>query len=262
MATVRSGQLGKIKKVTVHLPDHHLEGRPFATAPVPDGLNWDFWQGQAPAVDYVPERCHYTFRWWYDYSGGMLTDWGAHHLDIAQWALNMENSGPRIIDGSKTVLPNIPGGYTTPGTPLVAYQYPGDVIVQVVTDEEREGVLFEGEKGRIYVNRDKVTGKPIEDARCRSGAERKDHERREGPVQRQPGQTGRSHGQFLRGLQAQPAGISDVESQHRSVSVCHLGNISIRLGRKIEWDPEKQEIVGDSEANAMLQAHQQPASFG
>ena len=72
VATVRSGQLGKIKKVTVHLPDHHLETGPFPTAPVPNGLNWDFWQGQAPAVDYVPERCHYTFRWWYEYSGGLL----------------------------------------------------------------------------------------------------------------------------------------------------------------------------------------------
>ncbi len=86
VATVRSGQLGKIKKVTVHLPSSTIAGGPFASEPVPDGLNWDFWQGQAPPVDYVPERCHHNFRWWYDYSGGIMTDWGAHHIDIAQWA--------------------------------------------------------------------------------------------------------------------------------------------------------------------------------
>ena len=105
VATVRSGQLGKIKKVTVHLPDHHLEAKAFSPAPIPEGMNWDFWLGQAPAVEYVPERCHYTFRWWYDYSGGLLTDWGAHHLDIAQWGLNTENSGPHTSMGPRPCFP-------------------------------------------------------------------------------------------------------------------------------------------------------------
>ena len=79
VATARSGQLGKIKKVTVRLPDHHLAARAFRGRAGSRGLNWEFWQGQAPAVEYVPERCHYTFRWWWEYSGGLLTDWGAHH---------------------------------------------------------------------------------------------------------------------------------------------------------------------------------------
>ncbi len=96
VATVRSGQLGTIKKVTVHLPNSTPEGGPFAAEPVPEGLNWDFWQGQAPAHDFVPQRCHYNFRWWYDYSGGMLTDWGAHHIDIAQWALEHGKHRPGV----------------------------------------------------------------------------------------------------------------------------------------------------------------------
>ncbi len=73
----------------VWLPAGLREG-PFATAPVPEGLNWDYWLGPAPKVDYVPERCHRTFRFWYDYSGGTMTDWGAHHNDIAYWASGNE----------------------------------------------------------------------------------------------------------------------------------------------------------------------------
>ena len=118
-----------------------MAGGPFASGPVPDGLNWDFWQGQAPAHDYVPERCHHNFRWWYDYSGGIMTDWGAHHIDIAQWALNRENTGPVSIDGSKTVLPNIPEGYTTPKNPLVEYQYADGTVLEVSADKEN-GVTF------------------------------------------------------------------------------------------------------------------------
>jgi predicted dehydrogenase len=256
VATARSGQLGKIKKVTVHLPDHHLAPGPFAAAPIPSGLNWDFWQGQAPAVDYVPERCHYTFRWWWEYSGGLLTDWGAHHLDITQWALNTENTGPRVIDGTQTKLPNVPGGYTTPGNPLVTYQYADDVTVQVLTDQEREGVLIEGDKGRIKVDRDKVVGKPIEEQDADPALKEKIMNDVKALFKGNLAKLGDHMGNFFEGFKHNLPTISDVESQHRSVTVCHLGNISIRLGRKLEWDPEKQEFVGDTEANAMLKRAQ------
>ena len=254
VATVRSGQLGKIKKVTVYLPLSTGEGGPFATKPVPDGLNWDFWQGQAPATDYVPERCHYQFRWWFDYSGGIMTDWGAHHIDIAQWALNTENSGPKTIDGSKTVLPNIPGGYTTPKRPIVEYQYPGDVTLEVVA--EKEGVMFEGENGRIFVNRGRIEGKPIEDQDADPKLKDQIMNDVKALFKGNLAKLGDHMGNFFEGFKHNLPVISDVESQHRTASVCHLGNISIRLGRKIEWDAAKQEIVGDAEAGAMLKRQQ------
>ncbi len=97
----------------------------------------------------------------------MLTDWGAHHLDITQWALNTEHTGPKTIDGSKTVLPNIPGGYTTPKFPVVELQYPDDITVEVVGGDE--GILFEGENGRIFVNRGRITGKPDRNQDADSG---------------------------------------------------------------------------------------------
>ncbi|HEX4146217.1 MAG TPA: Gfo/Idh/MocA family oxidoreductase [Pirellulales bacterium] len=257
VATVRGGQLGKITNVIVGLPSSTPEGGPFPTAPVPEGLNWDFWQGQAPATDYVKERCHYNFRWWYDYSGGMLTDWGAHHIDIAQWGLNMENSGPTSIDGSKTVLPNIPGGYTTPKSPLVECVYPGDITLQIVAAAGPDvGVTFEGDKGRIFVSRGKIAGKPIEEQDADAALKEKTMNDVKALFRGNLAKLGDHMGNFFEGFKHNLPTISDVESQHRSVSTCHLGNISIRLGRKIQWDPERQEIVGDSEANAMLRRAQ------
>ncbi len=148
VATARSGQLGKIKKVTVYLPLSTEEGGPFETQDVPEGLNWDFWLGQSPEVPYCPERCHHRFRWWYEYSGGIATDWGAHHMDIAQWVLDVENSGPLSIDGSTTKLPGIPGGFNTPKLLTVDYLYPGDVHVQMLAQPPGdEGVLIEGDRG-------------------------------------------------------------------------------------------------------------------
>ncbi len=253
VATVRSGQLGKIQKVTVTLPLSTEQGGPFAAQPVPDGLNWDFWLGQAPKVEYCPERSHFRFRWWYEYSGGIATDWGAHHMDVAHWALDMENSGPMTIDGTKTQLPEIAGGFNTPKFVTVDYLYPGDIHLQMLAQPPGdEGVLFEGDKGRIFVNRGRITGKPIEE----QDADPKLKESITAAVEKlfkgNTAKMGDHMGNFFEAWKFGKWPISDVTSQHRSVSACHLGNISIRLKRKLTWNAVKEEFVGDSEANAML----------
>jgi predicted dehydrogenase len=97
VAMVREGRIGRVKRVTCAIGSAHAGG-PFPKAAPPEGLNWDMWLGQTPKVDYIKERCHYEFRWWYEYSGGKLTDWGAHHVDIAQWAIGMERSGPKWVE--------------------------------------------------------------------------------------------------------------------------------------------------------------------
>jgi len=253
VATVRSGQLGKIQKITVHLPLSTLEGGPFPAQSVPDGLNWDFWLGQAPNADYCPERFT-KFRWWFEYSGGIMTDWGAHHMDVAQWALELDKSGPLSIDGSQTKMPNIPGGYSTPKFPIVRYTYPNDVELNVVA--EFEGVTFEGDKGRIFVNRGRITGTPIE----AQDADPKLKEQVLDDVKKMfHGNTaslGDHMGNFFDAFKHDLPTVSDVASGHRTASACHLANISMRLGRKIQWDAEKEEIPGDSEANAMLKREQ------
>lgn len=248
VATVRSGQLGQIKKVTVSLPLSTEVGGPFEKQEVPKNLDWNMWLGQAPLVDYCPQRCHFVFRWWYEYSGGIVTDWGAHHMDVAQWGLGMDRSGPMTIDGSQTKLPMVAGGYNTPKEPIIDYIYPGDINVQIVVGDEF--VMFEGDQGRIKVNRGRVTGKAIEDQDNNSVLKDKINE---SMAELYPnGKPGNHMRNFFECVKSRKTPISDVVSQHRSVSACHLGNISMRLQRKLTWDAEKEVFIGDDEANKML----------
>jgi len=248
VATVRSGQLGKIQKVTVSLPLSTQTGGPFEKQEVPKNLDWNTWLGQAPLADYCPQRCHFNFRWWYEYSGGIVTDWGAHHMDIAQWGLGMDQSGPMTIDGTKTKLPEIPNGYNTPKEPIIDYTYADDIQLQIVSGDEF--VVFEGDKGRIKVNRGRVTGKPIEDQDADKGLQ---DEVNAMMAELYPnGKPGNHMGNFFECVKSRKQPISDAVSQHRSVSACHLGNISVRLQRKLEWDAEQEIFVGDEEANKML----------
>jgi predicted dehydrogenase len=248
VATVRSGQLGKINKVTVSLPLSTGVGGPFAKQDVPKNLNWDMWLGQAPKVDYCPERCHFNFRWWYEYSGGIVTDWGAHHLDIAQWGLGMDHSGPLTIDGSKTMLPHVNNGYNTPKEPVIDYTYAGDIQLQVVAGDEF--VVFEGDHGRIKVNRGRVTGKAIEEQDADKGLMDKTNALM---AELYPsGKPGNHMANFIECVKSRKQPISDVVSQHRSVSACHLGNIAARLQRKLVWDPVNELFMNDDEANKMI----------
>ncbi|MCX6926947.1 MAG: Gfo/Idh/MocA family oxidoreductase, partial [Verrucomicrobia bacterium] len=124
---VRNRRIGKLKEVVVYLPAGRREG-PFTSQPVPPELNWDFWQGQAPKVNYLPQRCHQLFRYWYEYSGGTMTDWGAHHMDIGYWAIGL--SAPSLVE-SKTLSTPIPGGYTTISDYEVKFTYPNGVVFNV-----------------------------------------------------------------------------------------------------------------------------------
>ena len=120
---VRNGRIGRLDQITVWLPAGLREG-PFFPSPPPQGLNWDFWLGQAPKVDYVTQRCHLLFRYWYDYAGGTMTDWGAHHNDIARWAVDL--AGPVSVEGKPLAEP-IPGGYTAFSDYEVNYTYANGV---------------------------------------------------------------------------------------------------------------------------------------
>ena len=158
-------------KITVGINGGSVGG-PFQKSDPPANLNWDAWLGQAPMVDYIRERCHGTFRWWYEYAGGKFTDWGAHHIDIATWAIGQdkEGLGPIKIDGTDAHHP-VPfkDGYPTKDDSFnsaddynVICKF-ADGIEMHVTSRGDNGILFEGSKGRIFVSRGKITGKPIEE---------------------------------------------------------------------------------------------------
>jgi myo-inositol 2-dehydrogenase/D-chiro-inositol 1-dehydrogenase len=248
------GRIGKLQRVDVVLGKNKTGG-PFQVKPPPGHLNWDLWQGQTPAVPYIEERCHYTFRWWYEYSGGQMTDWGAHHLDIAQWGAGMQQSGPAEIEG-KATFPHVENGYNVATQFDATMVYPNGVTL-TVTDTGRNGVMFTGTQGRIFVNRGTIAGKPVEDS-AEGSLSREQFKLYPHDNLSRPPRMGKldsiiNHmGNFFDCIKTRHRPISDVVSQHRSVTVCHLANISMRLGRKLQWDPAGERFVGDDEANQWL----------
>ena len=243
---VRNGRIGQLKQINVFVPAGLRDG-PFMTAPVPNGLNWDFWQGQTPAVDYLKERCHGTFRWWFDYSGGPVTDWGAHHNDIARWAMGLD--GPLKVEAAAVTEP-IPGGYTTPSEFEATLAWANGVkqIVRTTTADspygavleangQRNGIKFIGADGWIWVNRDGISASDPELLRTPLPADAvklevsKNHMRN-----------------FFDCIASRKDPIASVENGHRSACIGHLIIIALRTGLKLQWNPEQEIFTGDGAA--------------
>lgn len=237
---VRNGRIGKIKKVETRIGTNP-KGGPFPVVSPPEGLDWDFWLGPCPKVDFVEKRCHYEFRWWYEYSGGKMTDWGAHHNDIAQWGLGMDESGPVAIEATGEQPSKEPNSYNCHPHFKVTYTYADGTILECNSDGEN-GVKFHGDDGKwIFVSRGKIdaSDKKLIDEPLGDDAKRlyksDDH-----------------MGNFFECLRSRKKPICDVEIGHRSVTVCHLGVIALRSGKKLKWDPKAEKFVGDEEANKWL----------
>lgn len=244
---VRNGALGALKEVKVGLPGPNWVDR--AKKPVPDSdppavLDFDRWLGPAPDRKYNANRVHYLFRFFWDYSGGQQTNFGAHDLDITQWALGMDESGPTTIEGTATF--HAEKWFETPETAKQTFTYANGVPVHCSLGKGGYpgGVTFEGEKGKIYVKRGSIevtlNGSKVEK-----------------PYDLPTGSTklyvSTNHfANWLECIKSRKLPICDVEIGHRSATVCHLGNIAIRTGRKITWDPKTETIVGDKEAATML----------
>lgn len=236
---VRNGALGKLTAIKVGLPGPNWSPPPVADSAPPKELDYNLWLGPAPERPYNTKRVHYLFRFFWDYSGGQQTNFGAHHLDIAQWAMGMDNSGPVSIEGKATF--NKDRWFETPETASITYTYASGVPVlcSLGKDGYPGGVTFEGEKGTIYVNRGKIESKPAEILKTPAGDIKLTV-------------SNNHHTNWLESIKTRKLPICDVEIGHRSATVCHLGNIAVRLGKKITWDPTKEEIVGDSEAAKMV----------
>ncbi|MEE2707182.1 MAG: Gfo/Idh/MocA family oxidoreductase [Planctomycetota bacterium] len=252
---VQKGLLGDIKTVTCSIGGGD-QGGPFPKVDPPKELDWNLWLGQAPKVDFRQKRCHYQFRWWYEYSGGKFTDWGAHHVDIATWALgeDKEGDGPISIDGTDSKHPvEMKDGYTTQDDRYnTAHDYAvkcyfNSGVEMIVTSRGRNGVLFEGSKGRIFVSRGTIQGKPVEENWD------KDKYTAEDQVALYKGKPVEGHkNNFYRCIREGGLPLSDVYSHVQAMSTCHLSAIAARLGRKIKWDPKAEKIVGDDQAAAFF----------
>jgi hypothetical protein len=185
-----------------------------------------------------------------------MTDWGAHHVDIAQWGIGMDNSGPISVEGTaehpvplKDGFPTEPDRYNVAHKFDVTCQFPNGVEM-LITSEGDNGILFEGTEGRLFVNRGKITGKPVEELKEKPLPE-------DALVKLYKGKKPGNHmGNFFECIKDRTQPISDVYTHHRSMTTCHLANIAIRVGRKIEWDPVAEQIVGDKDAKGLMAREQ------
>lgn len=232
---VRNGKIGKVHTVRVGLPGPNFSGPPVADADPPADLDYDFWLGPAPKRPYNAKRVHYLFRFFWDYSGGQMTNWGAHHLDIAQWGLGMDESGPIETEGTAKFHPQM--WFETPTSFQVTHKYANGVTL-LCGPGQPDGTTFEGDKGKIFVNRGKISVDP--EGILKETLTDKD-------VRLYVSTS--HHGNWLQCIRDRKLPICDAEVGHRSATVCHLGNIALRTGKKLKWDPAKEEMIGDAEAN-------------
>ncbi len=234
---VRNGAIGKLKSVRVGLTYVNFNPEPVADSEPPAELNYDLWLGPAPWRPYNKNRVHYNFRFYWDYSGGQMTNWGAHHLDIAQWGMGMDDSGPVAIEATAKFDPQ--KRFEVPIESDIQYTYGNGVKLACTQGPDRKtGTTFTGDKGWIHVNRgdlqaseDEILGSqlPADAVRLYVSKDHMDN--------------------WFECIKTRKLPICDVEIGHRSSTVCHLGSLAMRLGRPLKWDPVKEEFPGDAEAN-------------
>ncbi|MFP4550235.1 MAG: Gfo/Idh/MocA family protein [Spirochaetales bacterium] len=236
---VRNGVIGTINSVEVKLPPNNIEPPPsVAPEEVPAEFDHDLWLGPAAWREYNSALAHYNFRFMSAHSGGQMTNWGAHHLDIVQWALGMDDSGPIEVEGTGTFHKH--GPFDTATSVDLTYRYAGGVTVSCKTDHDENGVTFHGERGTISVGRGRLQAEPVSLLDWRPSEDdvrlyRSDNHFRN----------------FFACVRSREQSVAPAEVGHRSATVCHLGNIAIRLGRKLRWDPQHEQFIDDPEANRL-----------
>ncbi|TWT54946.1 Inositol 2-dehydrogenase [Rubripirellula amarantea] len=293
-AIVRSGRIGQDVKAHCAI-DPAPTGGPFDTAAVPEGLDWDLWLGPTAKKDYCEERRRF-FRWYLEYSGGKMTDWGAHHVDIAQWALGLDHTPVERVSGSGKMTPivpddfnwkkfldgeaDLPNGYNAATEFHINLDFEGGRAISVNHEYESgttkfgNGILFEGDKGRIFVNRAKLQGSPIKDI-FGDNLEKKyqadgsatdnfqecfarvdDATRDEFTAaftKLNKGKPVTNHMKnFFTCIEDRSEPMSDVSSHVNSMNSLHMCNIMLMLGRDLKWDGKTRDFGSDDQANALM----------
>ena len=237
---VRNGRIGKLQRIEVILPRNPTEPGDPTPQPVPPGFDWEMWLGPAPFAPYTRDRAHFNFRWIWDYSGGIICDWGAHLFDTAQWANDTERSGPVEVEGTGTFWEG--GLFNTVKDYDVTYRYANGVVMTLKPGNP--SIKFIGGEGWVG-----STGwrAPVE------ASSKAILESRIGPEELHLYTNSRGeHDDFLQSVKSRKDPYFPVDIGHRVSTVCHLANIALKLGRKIRWDPVKEEIIGDPAASGML----------
>jgi predicted dehydrogenase len=238
---VRNGRIGRLRSIHVTLPAGTVKPQPPKIAPVPEGFDYDMWLGPAPAAPYATNRCgNQEWRNIFDYSGGKFTDWGMHQVDTAQWANDTERSGPIEVTGEGE-FPAETSLYNTAMIYKVLYKYASGV--ELLVESGGTSLRFEGTDG--WVGNDgwrkplKASSQKILDSVI-------------GPEETHLYTcAGGEHRNFLDCVRSRKSPYFPAEVGHRCATVLHIGNISMQLGKKLQWDPEKEQFVNNAQANAM-----------
>jgi predicted dehydrogenase len=288
---VRGGVIGKIKHIEARLPMGNTsmrvgeEGRDlFDVRKVeepPKSLNYEMWLGQAPVMPYIPARCHGNFRWNLAFSGGVLTDWGAHIVDLAQWGHDSERTGPVSVEG-KGDFPPRDAVHNAAATFDIHFVYADGVTMRVSAGQgdldprvrhkgpvvgrtPNPGIRFEGEdgwieshgwRGSLKASQRKMLDVVIDPAIVKLY-------RPSEIVARTDDGKGGEHRNFVDCVKSRQPCYAPAETGHRTISIPHIGNIAMQLGRKLRWNPEAERFVDDAEADAMLSRKQrEPWTIG
>lgn len=237
---VRNGRIGELRRIEVILPRQpNVPGDP-TPQPVPPDLDWEMWLGPAPFAPYTKDRVHFNFRWIQDYSGGIICDWGTHLFDTAQWANDTEQSGPVEIQGTGTFWQG--GLYNTVKDYDVTCRYANGVVMTCKPGDP--SIKFVGTDGwlgnRGWLGKLEASSQAILESKIGPN-ELHLYTNPEG-----------EHRDFIDCVRSRKDPYFPVEIGHRVSTVCHLANIAIQLGRKLQWDPKAERFLKDTEADKLL----------
>lgn len=240
---VRNGRIGKLERVETYLAENNFTGPGpgWKEMPIPEGFDYESWLGPAPKVPFHKDRCFYRFRFIFDYSGGQTTNFGCHSNNVAHWGMGVDATGPVEIEDLGAEFPLKGDLFTTPTKIAFRARYANGVVLECRTDKRNFGVTFFGTEGLLRVGYKPFETEPASIAKSVIG-----------PNEVHLPVSGNHYRNFLDCVKSRQDPVEPVEIGHRTASLCHLGNIAMRLNKKIKWDPKKEQIVGDSEAAGML----------
>jgi hypothetical protein len=269
---VRAGAVGPLERIEVGIPEGNTEARlgpqykeTFSrrtVEPVPAELDYGMWLGQAPEIPYIAARVHGAYRWNLAFSDGVLADWGAHMIDLAQWGHGTDRSGPTEVEGSGDFPPR-DAVFNTPATCKIKCTYSDGVTMTVATTGP--AIRFVGREGWIASNgwRGALEASDPEILKLEVDPAKVGVYRPETIIAAGDGSRGGEHRNFYDCVKSRKDTYAPAEVGHRTITIAHIGTIAMMLGRKLKWDPVAEDFVGDSEASALLTRNQrEPWTLG
>ncbi|MBI3117305.1 MAG: Gfo/Idh/MocA family oxidoreductase, partial [Candidatus Hydrogenedentes bacterium] len=238
---VRNGRIGKLRRIRVNMPvDNHGPIGVQPEMPIPEGFDYQMWLGPAADAPYTEKRCHFWFRYILDYSGGEMTDRGAHIIDLAQLGNGSDHTGPISVEG-KGWFPE-DGLFNTAMSYSFRFEYANGVELLGESVAPR-GIKFEGDDGWIFIY---IHGGDLD---ASNPALLKEVI---GPNELHLGRSRGHHADFIECVKTRGEPKAPYYVGHHTATMCHIANVAMRLGRKLEWDPDKEQFKNDDEANRML----------